>query len=176
MSEYAVAFTAMAIAGLAVLVSLIALRYASRQTKAAEESASSSRLSAEAAAETARIALDAEKNAQHGWQIERVGNDKFALRNTGTLSAHDVQVAGNFDPIGFDIQNPNAMVDIHPGQAAAFWAVTDMEHPGGDVVITWCNQIVQGQADLTPRTHWIEQLPPKPPRGAQPTYAGMRRS
>lgn len=159
MSEFAVAVTAMVIAGIAVVVSLAALGYARRQTKAAEESATSARVSADAAAETARIALDAEKNAQHGWQIERVGNDRYALRNTGTLSAHEVQVAGNFDPIAFDLQHPTATVDIGPGQAATFWAATDMQSSGGDVVITWCNQVVPGQAALTPRTHWIEQLP-----------------
>jgi hypothetical protein len=173
MSEFAVALTAMIIAGVAVVVSLFALGYAHRQTKAAEssadsaqraadagrDSADSAKVSADAAAETARIALEAEKNAQTGWTIERISRDRYALRNTGTLSAHEVELRGNFDPLCFDIQNPQATVDIGPGQSATFWAAVDMQNSGGDVVITWRNQVVRGQAALTPRTHWVEQLP-----------------
>lgn len=177
MSDFAVAVTAVIIAGLAALASLTTLLYTRRQTRAAEASATAARVSADAAAETARIALDAERDAQTGWQIDRVRGERYALRNTGTLIAYEVQLAGNFDPLCFDLENPTATVDIGPRQAATFWAGVDMEHPGGDVVITWRNQVVQGQAALTRHSWieqlWIEQLPPKPPRGTQTRYAGM---
>ena len=146
MSEFAVAVTAMVIAGIAVVVSLIALGYASRQTKAAEESATaaiasaeSAYVSADAAADTARVALDAEKRARHGWVVERGEPSRYFLRNTGTADAHSVRLLGDFAPIGFDLQQPHEPRDIGAGHSAMFWAIDDIDHRGGDVRITWRN-------------------------------------
>lgn len=139
MSDFAVAVTAVIIAGVAVIVSVIALLYARRQTRAAEESAKSARVSADAAADTARVALDAEKRARHGWVVERGAPSRYFLRNTGTADAHSVRLLGDFAPIGFDLQQPHEPRDIGAGHSAMFWAIDDIEHRGGDVRITWRN-------------------------------------
>lgn len=159
MSEFAVALLAMIISAISVVIAVAALTYARRQAQAAEASATSAQISADAAAETARIVADEAEAARHGWQIERNGRDTYLLRNTGTVGAHEVQLNGNFSPIGFDPQTPGVMVNIGSGQAATFWAATDMQNPGGDIVITWRNQLVEGQAELGERRGWTEQLP-----------------
>ena len=159
MSEFAVAVLAVIISAISLVIAVVALTYARRQTQAAEASATSAQVSAVAAAETARLATAEAEAARHGWRIERSGRDTYLLRNTGTAGAHEVQLNGNFSPIGFDPQTPGVMIDIGSGQAATFWAATDMQNPGGDVIVTWRNQLVEGQAELGERRGWTEQLP-----------------
>jgi hypothetical protein len=92
------------------------------------------------ASRSAHLAAKNEKRSRYGWEIRvHPDEDRYVLRNTGTLLAHDVTLAADESTfIGFENHKGDTGPDIPPGQSKAFHAsFTMMSAPGNEIQIGW---------------------------------------
>lgn len=144
-----------------------------RVANAGRDSAESATVSANATAETARIAaLDAERT-RTGWTDERKSRAISILRNIGTFAESEVRLRGKFIVIGFDRGRlPDPVGMIAPGQSIEFCAAIETGANGGDERTTRRKRVDEHDAELTEPRLWIEQIPTLPKRAFNPDTTG----
>jgi hypothetical protein len=92
------------------------------------------------ASRSAHLATKNEKRSRYGWAITvHPDGDRYVLRNTGTLLAHDVTLAADERTfVRFENHEGTTGPDIPHGQSKAFHATfTMMSAPGNEVQIVW---------------------------------------
>ncbi|MGV9868938.1 hypothetical protein [Rhodococcus koreensis] len=128
------------VAIVAVIVAALAMWQSSRSANAAQRNLKISELQ--------------EHRRRSGWAIETHPNeDRYVLRNAGTMTATDVNLDGDFHLLRFVNSSPGP-VNIAPGEARSFDASTSIDHFGVEVEISWVTE------NETERDRWIEVLQP----------------
>ncbi|WP_415394349.1 hypothetical protein ACMTN4_00875 (plasmid) [Rhodococcus globerulus] len=114
-----------------------------------------SRRSADAAHRNLTISELQENRRRHGWTIEpHPQADRYILRNTGTITATDVQLEGDFFHLRFVTDTDT--VEIAPGEARSFDAASSIDQYGVEIAVTWRSE------NEKQRRTWTEVLQPSP--------------
>lgn len=113
------------------------------------------RTSSTAATRSADIAEIVERGRHYGWRVEpRSGLGAYTLRNTGTVAAREVSLAGDYFRLGL---RGDAPAHIEPGQARLIQVLQAFGDKAGEIHITWTPDL----PDAQPMT-WTEPLPVPP--------------
>jgi hypothetical protein len=117
------------------------------------------RRSANAATKNAALAQRNEERSRYGWSVVLHPNgDRYVLRNTGTLDAHDVRFANqaDFAAISFYHHDGESGPVIASGEARAFTVQNSFGSVSAEVVMDW-----RPDGETVRRT-FTEVLPPAP--------------
>jgi len=102
-----------------------------------------------------------EERAKYGWLITvHADADRYVLRNTGTLMAHDVRFI-NVDPhthLYFEQHEGDQGPAIAPGHAVAFHAIFTYGSPGNAVEIDW---LPEGETERRTFKDVLDDVPNK---------------
>ncbi|OFV79255.1 hypothetical protein [Rhodococcus erythropolis] len=116
-----------------------------------------SRRSAEAAHRNLTISELQENRRRNGWTIEpHPQADRYILRNTGTITATDIELEGDFFHLRFVTDTDTDTVEIAPGEARSFDAISSIDQYGVEIAVTWRSE------NEEQRRTWIEVLQPSP--------------
>ena len=116
--------------------------------------------SANAATKTAGLAELNEVRKKYGWAISvHPDEDRYVLRNTGTVVARDVKLVA--DPstfVHFEQHDGDQGPDIPPNQSKAFSASFTMMSPGNEIQIDW---LPDGERQRQQHDDVLEPIPNK---------------